>query len=81
MRTTRIAFIDGLFPFGFYIGNAIAGPIQKNLGSAYNFGFGMLFAMLAVTYAAVFLKDSRNELNEILAKERKLPQVLPTDGK
>ena len=66
MRTTRIALLDGLFPLGFYIGNALAGPIHKYLGPAYNFGLGMLFAMLAVLYTILFLTDSRDELNKKL---------------
>ena len=69
MRTIRIAFIDGLFPIGFYIGNGLAGPIQKYFGAAYNFGFGMLFAMLAVIYTAFFLNDSRDEAEKKLANQ------------
>ena len=62
MRTIRIAFIDGLFPVGFYVGNALAGPVQKYLGPTYNFGLGMSFALLATLYAAFFLKDSRGQM-------------------
>ena len=62
MRTIRIAFIDGLFPVGFYVGNALAGPVQKYLGPTYNFGLGMSFALLATLYAMFFLKDSRSQM-------------------
>ena len=66
MRTTRIALLDGLFPLGFYIGNALAGPVYRYLGPVYNFGLGMLFAMNAVLYTIFFVRDSRNELKRKL---------------
>ena len=66
MRTTRIALLDGLFPLGFYIGNALAGPVYRYLGPVYNFGLGMLFAMNAVLYTIFFVRDSREELNKKL---------------
>ena len=51
--------MDGVFPIGFYVGNAIAGPISKYLGFLYNFGLGMLFAILGVAYVVFFVQDSR----------------------
>ena len=57
-RTTRFALMDGLFPIGFYIGNAMAGPVAKYLGFLFNFALGMLFALLAVAYIVFFMKES-----------------------
>ncbi len=59
-RTKRLSLIDGLFPLGFYIGNASAGYIKKNLGFMYNFSLGMLFAMIAMGYTCIFVKDSKH---------------------
>ena len=59
-RTKRLSLLDGLFPLGFYIGNASSGYIKKNLGFMYNFSLGMLFAMLAMGYTCLFVKDSRH---------------------
>jgi predicted MFS family arabinose efflux permease len=58
-RTTRLALMDGLFPLGFYVGNALSGYIKNNLGFMYNFSLGMLFSMLAMGYTLIFVKDSK----------------------
>ena len=41
-RTRRFAFLDGLWPIAYFLGNYLAGPIQTNLGYMYNYGLGML---------------------------------------
>ena len=69
VRTTRFAMMDGVFPIGFYVGNAIAGPISKYLGFLYNFGLGMLFAIMGVAYVVFFVKDSRIIRDERLKRE------------
>ena len=69
MRTKRIAFLDGLFPLGFYLGNSLSGIIKVRLGMAYNFGFGMVSAMLAVLYCCIFVKDSHVKRDERLKNE------------
>ena len=69
MRTKRIAFLDGLFPLGFYLGNSLSGIIKVQLGMAYNFGFGMLSAMLAVLYGCLFVKESNVEREECSKKQ------------
>ena len=58
-RTKRFAYLDGVFPLGFYIGNSLAGIIKKTLGFYYNFGLGMLCASMAVLYCIFFVQDSR----------------------
>ena len=68
-RTRRIAFLDGMFPIGFYIGNTFAGIIKKNLGFMYNFSFAMIFAALATLYCVFFVKDSRIERDRRVIKE------------
>ena len=68
-RTTRFALMDGLFPIGFYIGNAIAGPVTKYLGFLFNFALGMLFAMLAVAYIVFYMKESSSVRDKPIQKE------------
>ena len=50
--------MDGVFPIGFYVGNALAGPIKHKFGYLYNFGLGMLMTLLGFFYVAFFLPDS-----------------------
>ena len=69
-RTRRFAYLDGLFPLGFYTANALAGPIKQNLGLMYNFALGMLCSIVCFAYCLVFVKDSRKERDERIAKER-----------
>ena len=59
MRTKRFAFLDGVFPIGLNIGTFLGGIIKHHLGFYYNFGFGMVSAILAVLYCVFFVKDSR----------------------
>ena len=68
-RTKRFAYLDGLFPLGFYLANALAGPIKKNLGLMYNFSLGMLCSVICFAYCLLFVKDSRIERDKRLAKE------------
>ena len=51
--------MDSLWPVGFLPGMALSSVIQSKLGFIYNFVFGMLAALLAMTYTIVFVKDSR----------------------
>ena len=59
-----------MFPLGFYTANALAGPIKQNLGLMYNFALGMLCSIVCFAYCLVFVKDSRKERDERIAKER-----------
>ena len=68
-RTRRIAFLDGVFPLGFYLGNSFSGIIKTRLGFSYNFGFGMLSAILAVLYCIFFVEDSHIKRDEMLEKQ------------
>jgi hypothetical protein len=42
-----------------FTGNATSGYIKRNLGFMYNFSLGMLFAMIAMGYTVLFVKDSK----------------------
>ena len=69
MRTKRIAFCDGMFLMGFYIGNMLGGPVQKHLGYGYNFMFGMACSLLAIAWCVLFVKDSKELRDARLRKE------------
>ena len=69
-RTRRLAYLDGLFPLGFYTANALAGPIKANLGLMYNFALGMLCAITCFAYCLLFVKESKVTRDKILAKEK-----------
>ena len=56
--TIRIAIIDGLFHIGFYVGNALAGPIKTKLGLPYNFALGILFTCISASYTLIRIKES-----------------------
>ena len=73
-RTKRFAYLDGLFPLGFYTANALAGPIKTNLGIMYNFAFGMLCAIICFAYCLIFVKESRgrNEIKDTKEAEKML---------
>eukprot|EP00092_Neocalanus_flemingeri_P017937 GFUD01019410.1.p1 GENE.GFUD01019410.1~~GFUD01019410.1.p1 ORF type:complete len:522 (+),score=101.91 GFUD01019410.1:44-1609(+) len=58
-RTKRLAYLDGLFPAGFFTGMAVSGLIKEHLGYYGNFFLAILFSFLAMFYAIFFLKDSR----------------------
>ena len=68
-RTKRIAVCDGMFLMGFYIGNMLGGPVKENLGFGFNFSLGMLCALLAVAWCALFVKDSKQIREARLRKE------------
>ena len=59
-RTTRFAFLDGLWPFAFYLGNYLAGLVKSQFGFVWNFGLGTLVSGLNVFYIALVVKDSRS---------------------
>ena len=56
--TIRLSFIDGLFHIGWFMGNAIAGPIKNNLGLRYNFAFGLLFTVISAVYTIIFIEET-----------------------
>lgn len=54
-----MAFLDGLFPIGFFSGMALSSYIKSQLGYVAHFSLAMGCAMAAMLYAIIFLKDSR----------------------
>jgi len=57
-RTKRLAYFDGLFPLGFFLGMAVSGPITEKFGFLVTFCLSLGMAAVTLTYA-IFLKDSR----------------------
>ena len=80
-RTRRMAFLDGMFPIGFYAGNSLSGIVRKNLGFMYNFSFAMVFTVMAVLYCIFFVRDSRVLRDKRLTKEleEKMKEVDKSD--
>ena len=74
--TIRIAIMDGLFHIGFYVGNAFAGPIKKNLGLPYNFALGILFTCISASYTLIRIKESLVPLQK---QEQKREEHLETE--
>ncbi|XP_023336366.1 proton-coupled folate transporter isoform X2 [Eurytemora carolleeae] len=60
-RTKRLAFLDGLFPAGFFTGMALSGPIKDRIGFIGNFSLSIVFALSAMFWAIFILKDSRKQ--------------------
>ena len=69
-RTKRFAYLDGLFPLGFYTAQGIAGPIKTNFGLIYNFAIGMLCAMICFAYVLLFVKESTVERDKKLSRSQ-----------
>ena len=55
-RTKRLAYLDGMFPAGFFIGMGMSGFIKSRLGYYGNFGLGIAMICLCLTYTIFFLK-------------------------
>jgi hypothetical protein len=79
MRTKRIAFCDGMFLMGFYIGNMLGGPVKENLGFGYNFALGMICSLLAVAWCIFYVKDSKELRDARLRKELQLDEFNDND--
>ncbi len=70
-RTSRMAFLTGLWPVGSNIGKALSGVIKERLGFMYNFGFGMIMSVVAILYVVFFMKESTVIRDERIRREKK----------
>ena len=68
IRMKRLAYLDGAFPLGFYIGNFLSGIVKNRLGYYFNFGFALLLDTLSILYCIYFVKDSRTIKTETCQK-------------
>ena len=78
--TVRLAVVDGLIYLGFYVGNAMAGPVKDNLGLEYNFALGILFAVIAAAYTIIYVKESLVQTEVGTQEEEKEHAKLNKDG-
>ena len=62
--------MDALWPLGYLPGMALSSVIRSNLGFMPTFAFGMMTALLAMTYSIFVLKDSRVLRAKRLQKEQ-----------
>ena len=69
-RTRRYAFLDGLFPLGFYLGNSLSAMCKAKYGFMFNFSLGMLFSLMSMAYTLIFVRDSRKERAIKLVQQR-----------
>ena len=72
-RLKRLAYLDGFFPFGFYIGNALSAIIKTKLGFASNFGFAIMIDAISILYCVFFVKNSRIIQDRNFGKEVEEP--------
>ena len=77
--TVRIAIMDGLIHIGFYVGNAIAGPVKKNLGLKYNFALGALMTIIAAAYTIIFVEETLVR-EEDRKREGQIEDLIEKDG-
>lgn len=72
-RLKRLAYLDGFFPFGFYIGNALSAIIKTKLGFASNFGFAIVIDSISILYCIIFVRDNRTKQDRNFGKEAEQP--------
>ena len=72
-RLKRLAYLDGFFPFGFYVGNALSAIIKTKLGFASNFGFAIVIDSISILYCIIFVKDNRIKQDRNFGKEAEQP--------
>ena len=77
--TVRIAIMDGLIHIGFYVGNAMAGPVKKNLGLKYNFALGALMTIIAAAYTIIFVEETLVR-EEDRKREDNVDDLIEKDG-
>ena len=77
--TVRIAIMDGLIHIGFYVGNAMAGPVKKNLGLKYNFALGALMTIIAAAYTIIFVEETLVR-EEDRKREDNADDLIETEG-
>lgn len=58
-RTRRLAFLDGLFPIGFFTGMSISGYLKDAYGFTATFGLSIVFTIATILYTWWFVRDSR----------------------
>ncbi|XP_059079165.1 lysosomal proton-coupled steroid conjugate and bile acid symporter SLC46A3-like [Tigriopus californicus] len=79
-RTRRLAYLDGLFPIGFFTGMSVSGFLKEAYGFTATFGLSMVFTVATILYTWCVVKDSRKmRPKEVVEELKRQKAMLPAE--